>query len=88
MILMWRQCGRLSPDAKISLEWREFGKIASASIFMGIIVVYAKQIIPVNGLLRLVVLVFVGVIAYGIMTLILRVEILKAILRKIRRPGD
>lgn len=84
VVLMWHQCEKLSEHAKIALQWKEIGKIVLTSILMGAIVVFVKQSAHVTGLLQLFFLVFVGMVSYGIMLLIFRVEIANELLYKIK----
>ena len=84
VVLMWHQCEKLSEHAKIALQWEEIGEIVLTSIFMGAIVVFVKQSVHVTGLLQLFFLVFVGMVSYGIMLLIFRVEIANELLYKIK----
>ena len=72
------------PNAKIAMQWEEIGKIVLTSILMGAIVVFVKQSVHVTGLLQLFFLVFVGMVSYGIMLLIFRVEIANELLNKIK----
>ena len=85
VILMWNQCGKLSSDAKIDLDWKEIGKILIAAFLMGGAVMLAKQFVPEKGILKLVLLVLVGMISYGLMVLIFRVKIIKELLSKVSK---
>ena len=53
VILMWCQCGRLSSDSKIILNWMEVGKILIAAIVMGGVVQLGQKLILQSGILKL-----------------------------------
>lgn len=88
VILMWYQCGKLSSDSKIILNWIEVGKILIAAIVMGGVVQLGQKLILQSGILKLAILVFVGMSCYGTIILLLRVKIVKEILNKARKKGD
>lgn len=87
VILMWCQCGRLSSDSKIILNWMEVGKILIAAIVMGGAVQLGQKLILQSGILKLVVLILIGIISYGTMILLLRVKIATEILDKTRKKN-
>lgn len=87
VILMWCQCGRLSSDSKIILNWMEVGKILIATIVMGGVVQLGQKLILQSGILKLVVLILIGMISYGTMILLLRVKIATEILDKTRKKN-
>lgn len=87
VILMWCQCGRLSSDSKIILNWMEVGKILIAAIVMGGVVQLGQKLILQSGILKLVVLILIGIISYGTMILLLRVKIATEILDKTRKKN-
>lgn len=87
VILMWCQCGRLSSDSKIILNWMEVGKILIAAIVMGGVVQLGQKFILQSGILKLVVLILIGMISYGTMILLLRVKIAKELLDKARKKN-
>ena len=87
VILMWCQCGRLSSDSKIILNWMELGKILIAAIVMGGVVQLGQKFILQSGILKLVVLILIGMISYGTMILLLRVKIAKELLDKARKKN-
>lgn len=87
VILMWCQCGRLSSDSKIILNWMEVGKILIAAIVMGGVVQLGQKLILQSGILKLVVLILIGIISYGTMILLLRVKIAKELLDKARKKN-
>lgn len=83
VILMWGQCGKLSADAKIGLDWKEIGKILTAALLMGGVVVFMRPYIPMSGLLKLIFLALVGAVSYSVLILVLRVKVIKELLYKI-----
>ena len=87
VILMWCQCGRLSSDSKIILNWMEVGKILIAAIVMGGVVQLGQKLILQSGILKLVVLILIGMISYGTMILLLRVKIATEILDKTKKKN-
>lgn len=87
VILMWCQCGRLSSDSKIILNWIEIGKILVAAVVMGGVVQLGQKLILQSGILKLVVLILIGMISYGTMILLLRVKIAKELLDKARKKN-
>lgn len=87
VILMWCQCGRLSSDSKIILNWMEVGKILIAAIVMGEVVQLGQKFILQSGILKLAILIFIGIISYGTMILLLRVKIAKELLDKARKKN-
>lgn len=85
VILMWYQCGKLSSDSKIILNWIEVGKILIAAIVMGGVVQLGQKLILQSGILKLAILVLIGMSCYGTMILLLRVKIVKELLDKARK---
>lgn len=87
VILMWYQCGKLSSDSKIILNWIEVGKILIAAIVMGGVVQLGQKLILQSGILKLAILVLIGMSCYGTMILLLRVKIAKELLDKARKKN-
>lgn len=85
VVLMWCQCGKLARGAKIDLQWKEIVKIMIASVLMGVIIIFAKPLVQMNALLKLIVLVLIGIISYGVTILAFRVKIIKELLEKVRK---